>query len=111
MTEITLRENRFEDYGVYSEAMSDSLFIYSSVANNSITDQPVVLEFPAQMRCTAEKDGVPFTYTSGTSVSEYGTYVMKFLVVTNPSAPVISQNVLRSVFTFRIRKKTVCRKP
>ena len=106
VTEITLRENRYEDYGVYSEAMSDSLFIYSSVANNGITDQPVVLEFPAQMICTAEKDGVPFTYTSGTSVSEYGTYVMKFLVVTNPSAPVISQNVLRSVFTFRIRKKT-----
>ena len=106
VTEISLRESRFEDYGVYSEAMSDSLFIYSTVSNNGITDQPVVLEFPAQMRCTAEKDGVPFTYTSGMSVSEYGTYVMKFLVVTNPSAPVISQNVLRSVFTFRIRKKT-----
>ena len=106
VTEISLRESRFEDYGVYSEAMSDSLFIYSTVSNNGITDQPVVLEFPAQMRCTAEKDGVPFTYTSGMSVSEYGTYVMKFLVVTNPSAPVISQNVLRSVFTFHIRKKT-----
>ena len=106
VTEISLRESRFEDYGVYSEAMSDSLFIYSTVSNNGITDQPVVLEFPAQMRCTAEKDGVPFTYTSGMSVSEYGTYVMKFLVVTNPSAPVISQNVLRSVFTFRIRQKT-----
>ena len=106
VTEITLRESRYDDYGVYSEAMSDSMFIYSSVANNGITDQPVTLEFPAQMRCTAEKDGVPFTYTSGTPVSEYGTYVMKFLVVTNPSAPVISQNVLRSVFTFHIRKKT-----
>ena len=106
VTEISLRENRFEDYGVYSEAMSDSLFIYSSVANNGITDQPVTLEYPAQMTCTAEKDGVPFTYTSGTAVSDYGTYVMKFQVVTNPSAPVISQNVLRSVFTFRIRRKT-----
>ena len=106
VTEVSLRENRFEDYGVYSEAMSESLFIYSSVANNGITDQPVTLEYPAQMTCTAEKDGVPFTYTSGTAVSEYGTYVMKFQVVSNPSAPVISQNVLRSVFTFRIRRKT-----
>jgi len=106
VTEVTPRESRFEDYGVYSEAMSDSLFFYSTVANNSMTDQPVTLEYPSQMICTAEKDGVPFTYTSGTAVSGYGTYVMKFLVVTNPGAPVISQNVLRSVFTFRIREKT-----
>ena len=106
VTEITLRENRFDDYGIYSEAMSDSLFIYSTVSNNSITDQPVILEYPAQMSCSAEKDGIPFTYTSGTAVSEYGTYVMKFRVVSNPGAPVISQNVLQSIFTFRIREKT-----
>ena len=106
VTEVSLRESRFDDYGIYSEAMSDSLFIYSTVANNSITDQPVILEYPAQMSCTAEKDGVPFIYPSGSAVSEYGTYVMKFRVVSNPGAPVISQNVLQSIFTFRIREKT-----
>ncbi len=106
VTDMRMGEQFYQDYGVYCENLNNQYYIYSTVSNNGITDKPVTIEIPAGVAFSATKDGIPMSYSSKEVISEHGTYVFKFMIVTNPNMPVISQEIMQASFNFRIMDKT-----
>ncbi|MDO4265433.1 MAG: hypothetical protein Q4C63_03085 [Eubacteriales bacterium] len=100
-----MSEQYHQDYGIYEESLSDTIFFYSTVSNGSITDQAVSLDIPAGIRFTMEKDGTEIPYASGQKVSEYGTYLLKLTAIEDESLPFSEQTVTEGVFRFRIMAK------
>ena len=103
--EVTPTEQYYEDYDIYSESINGQYFFYANVSNNGITDQPVSVDFPANMTYTMEKDGVVTEYLSKQQVSDYGTYLFRITVNEDPTKPVSEQTLYKSVFVFRIQPK------
>ena len=103
--EVTPAEQYYEDYDIYSESINGQFFFYANVSNNGITDQPVSVDFPANMTYTMEKDGVVTEYLSKQQVSDYGTYLFRITVNEDSTKPVSEQTLYKAVFVFRIQPK------
>ena len=103
--EVTPAEQYYEDYDIYSESINGQYFFYANVSNNGITDQPVSVDFPANMTYTMEKDGVVTEYLSKQPVSDYGTYLFRITVNEDPTKPVSEQKLYKAIFVFRIQPK------
>lgn len=103
--EVVLEESYHEEFELYSESLEGRYFIYSNVGNNGMTDQPVYLDIPQNVTYTAEKDGLPFSYTAKQNVSDMGTYVFYFTAVKDPSKPLSRQVIYETSFNFRIQPK------
>lgn len=103
--EVVLEESYHEEFELYSESLEGRYFIYSNVGNNGMTDQPVYLDIPQNVTYTAEKDGLPFSYTTKQNVSDMGTYVFYFTAVKDPSKPLSQQVIYETSFNFRIQPK------
>lgn len=103
--EVTLEETYYSDYEIYSESIAGYYFFYASTGNNSITDQSVYLDIPANITYTVQKDGVDFSYTSKQRISEMGTYVFEMTAVKNPEAPIAEQEIYQATYNFRIQQK------
>ncbi len=104
--DVTMTERLHSDFGLYELSIKDKYFLYSNVSNGGVTDKPVYLEIPADVAYTAEKDGVPFSYTSRQTVSERGTYVIRITAVADKNVPLSEQKEYRSIFRFRIDEKS-----
>lgn len=102
---VTLSEQYHEEYKTYEESMADVFFLYTNVANGGITDQPVTIDIPANLTYTMEKDGAPWAYAAGQTLTERGTYVLKLSGVENPELPLSRQTEYEAVFRFRIQEK------
>lgn len=103
--EVTMREQRHEEYGLYEESIDGKFFLYSNVSNGGVTDESAYLEIPAGLDYRMEKDGVPFPYTSGQRVADKGTYVVYITAVEDRNVPLSQQTEYRTVFRFRIDEK------
>lgn len=103
--EVTPVEQYYDDYDIYSEAIEGQYFFYANVSNNGITDQPVSVDFPANMTYTMEKDGVVTQYLSKQQVSDYGTYLFRITINPDPTKPVSEQTLYKAIFVFRIQPK------
>lgn len=102
---VTLEETYYPDYEIYSESIAGCCFFYTNTGNNSITDQTVYVDIPANILYTVQKDGVEISYTRNKSLSERGTYVFQMTVVKNPDAPIVEQEIYQAVYNFRIQPK------
>lgn len=102
---VTLEETYYPDYEIYSESVAGCCFFYTNTGNNSITDQTVYVDIPANILYTVQKDGVDISYTSSKGLSEMGTYVFQMTVVKNPDAPIVEQEIYQAVYNFRIQPK------
>lgn len=105
VTQSEIREQYHEDYKVYEESIEGQFFFYSNVGNGGITNEAVTLDLPANLTWTVEKDGVPWIYERGQSISEYGTYVFRLCGIEDTSVPLSEQKEYRAVFRFRIQEK------
>ncbi len=103
--EVSLSERYHEDYGVYEEGMGNRYFLYATVENGGITDQPVSVDIPAGLTFVMEKDGVQIPYSSGQTVSERGSYMLTLTGPNDSSLPFSEQTIYKSVFRFRIQEK------
>ena len=74
--DVYLMENYNPDFDLYEESFNNRYFIYMNVRNGGITSGPVIIDIPANLTYTMEKDGQPVKYTSGTAVQAVGVYVM-----------------------------------
>ncbi|MFR5633584.1 MAG: hypothetical protein ACLUFH_11450 [Monoglobales bacterium] len=102
--EVSLSETYHEEFGVYEEGISNTCFIYSNVANGGITDQAVTVDIPANVTYVMEKDGIEIPYSSGQSVGDRGSYILR-LTVADQSAAFSEQTIYKAVFRFRIQEK------
>lgn len=102
VNEVSLRENYNDLYKTYEESMADLFFMYSNVGNGGMTHEPVIIDIPANISYSMEKDGLPYEYVSQTYITEKGTYVMKLSGVENKDAPLSEQVEYTSTFRFRI---------
>ena len=102
---VSLSERYHEDYGVYEEGMGNRYFLYATVENGGITDQPVSVDIPAGLTFVMEKDGVQIPYSSGQTVSERGSYMLTLTGPNDSSLPFSEQTIYKSVFRFRIQEK------
>lgn len=102
--EVSLSETYHEEFGVYEEGISNTCFIYSNVANGGITDQAVTVDIPANVTYVMEKDGIEIPYSSGQSVGNRGSYILR-LTVADQSAAFSEQTIYKAVFRFRIQEK------
>ncbi len=105
VNQVTLQEQYHEDFKVYELSMDDRFFFYASVGNGGITNQPVTLDIPHNITYTMEKDGLPWDYAPGQTISEYGTYVIRLTGVEDTKAALSEQAEYRAVFRFRIQAK------
>ncbi len=103
--QMTLSERYHDEYKVYEESLGGLFFFFSSVANGGITHEAVTLDIPANLTYTVQKDGLPWTWTQGQKISDYGTYVMKLTGVEDSSVPLSEQKEYKAVFRFRIQEK------
>lgn len=71
-----LKENYNADYDLYEESLNNLFFFYSNVSNGSITDKPVVLEFPSNLIYEFQKDGANYNYYNKNEVSSPGNYTV-----------------------------------
>lgn len=102
--EVSLSETYHEEFGIYEEGISNTCFIYSNVANGGITDQPVSVDIPANVTYVMEKDGIEIPYSSGQSVGDRGSYILR-LTAADQSAAFSEQTIYKAVFRFRIQEK------
>lgn len=100
---VTLSETYHELYDTYEESISDTYFIYTNVSNGGLTHEPVMIDIPANVDFSMEKDGVPYSYKSGQYVSEKGTYVLRLTAIENSDLPFSEQTEYQAVFRFRIQ--------
>lgn len=100
--EVSLREYYHETYKVYEESMADLFFLYTNVKNGGMTHEPVMIDIPANISYSVEKDGLPYEYISKTYISEKGTYVMKLTGIENKELPLSEQVEYKATFRFRI---------
>lgn len=105
VVDTSLTEQYYSDYDIYSESIGGQYFFYTNAANNGMTDQPVSIDFPANISYTMEKDGVPTEYLSKQTVSDYGTYLFRISITEDASKPVSEQTVYKAVYVFRIQPK------
>ena len=105
--DVSLSERHHEDFGVYEEDMGNRYFLYATVENGGITDQPVSVDIPAGLTFVMEKDGVQIPYSSGQTVSERGSYMLTLTGPDDPSLPFSEQTILKAVFRFRIQERVV----
>lgn len=105
VNKVSLREQYHEDYKIYEESIADLFFLYTSVANGGMTDKAVTIDIPSNILYTMEKDGTGIAYTSGQSIQERGTYVLRLIAVENPELPLSEQTEYQAVFRFRIQDK------
>lgn len=102
VNEVKLQENYNDTYKTYEESMADLFFMYSNVGNGGMTHEPVIIDIPANISYSMEKDGLPYEYVSQTYITAKGTYVMKLSGVKNSDAPLSEQVEYTSTFRFRI---------
>ena len=103
VTQVKLEQVYHEEYETYELSMGDQFFLYSNVGNGAMTHEPVMVDIPANVAYTVEKDGIPYTYTSQTYIYEKGTYVMKLMGIINKNAPLSEQEEYQATFRFRIQ--------
>lgn len=104
---VFLAETYHEDFEVYEENLEDVYFIYSSVENGGVTDQPVRLELPRNVTCEAQKDGEIFPYVSGQALGETGAYVMRLYAPSDPGMTGQAPVTYQALFRFRIQQRPV----
>lgn len=102
---VTLGERYHADYKIYEESIADLFFLYSNVGNGGMTDEAVLIDIPANISYSMEKDGVPMEYTSGQQIYAKGTYVLRLIAIENPELPLSEQTEYQTVFRFRIQEK------
>ena len=103
VTKVTLGEAYHEEYKTYELSMADKYFLYSNVGNGGMTHEPVMIDIPANVSYTMEKDGLPYEYVSQQYIYEKGTYVMTLMGVENKNAPLSEQKEYQATFRFRIQ--------
>lgn len=103
--EVSVSERFHADYGVYEESFGNSQFFYATVGNGEITDGQVSIDFPANMEYVMEKDGIKVDYTSGQTLTEKGSYLLKISAVEDDSLPFSQQKIYKAVFRFRIQDR------
>ena len=74
--DVSLSERHHEDFGVYEEDMGNRYFLYATVENGGITDQPVSVDIPAGLTFVMEKDGEALEYEAGMTFDEAGSYMI-----------------------------------
>lgn len=102
VTKVNLSQVYHEEYKTYELSMADQYFIYTNVANGGMTHEPVIIDIPANVTYTVEKDGLPYEYVSQQYISANGTYVMKLMGIENKDAPLSEQKEYQATFRFRI---------
>ena len=103
VTQVNLGQIYHADYKTYELSMGDQFFIYSNVGNGAMTHEPVMIDLPANVAYTVEKDGVPYEYVSKQYIYGKGTYVMKLMGIENKNAPLSEQKEYQATFRFRIQ--------
>ena len=103
VTEVALSQVYHDVYKTYELSMGNQFFLYSNVGNGAMTHEPVVIDIPANVAYTVEKDGIPYTYVSQQYISEKGTYVIKLMGIVNKNAPLSEQQEYQATFRFRIQ--------
>lgn len=67
-------------YEIYEEIIANQIVFYSNVANGSLTNKPVTLDFPETVMVSMEKDKESLDYVSGKEISAPGRYVLTLKV-------------------------------
>ena len=101
----SLSETFHENYRVYEERLNDDVSIFTNVANGSVVNYPVVMEFPTVVGARMKRNGREVSLRSKEAVSEAGSYVVTFYVLAEDQddVPFSAQNVIRAKFRFRIQ--------
>lgn len=100
--ELNLKQTYHDLYHTYELSLADMFYMYANVGNGGMTHEPVIIDIPANISYSMERDGLPFEYISKTYVSEKGTYVMKLSGIENRDLPLSEQVEYKSTFRFRI---------
>lgn len=95
-TTVDMAETYDEVYGLYEESISNEFFIYSTVSNGGISSDPVIIDIPANVDFTLEKNGKKAKYTSGAKIKKKGNYVLRLTAVSGDTT-------YKSTFRFSIR--------
>lgn len=103
VTEVNLGEIYHAEYKTYELSLGNQFFLYSNIGNGGLTHEPVMVDIPANVAYTVEKDGLPFEYVSRQYIYEKGTYVMKLMGIENKNVPLSEQKEYQAVFRFRIQ--------
>ena len=77
---VNLTEYYNAEFDLYEEGFNNRYFFYTNVSNGGMTAKPVVLDIPANLSYTVEKDGKAINYQSGTAVSALGVYMVTIKV-------------------------------
>ena len=100
---VTLGEIYHEEYETYELSIADMFFLYSNIGNGGLTHESVMIDIPANVSYTMEKDGLPYEYVSRTHIWDKGTYVLRLTAIENPDEPYSEQKEYQAVFRFRIQ--------
>ncbi len=74
--DVYLMESYNSEFDLYEESLNNRYFIYMNVSNGGMTSKAVIIDIPANLTYTMEKDGQPIKYSSGTAIQAVGVYVM-----------------------------------
>lgn len=103
VNKVELGQIYHDEYKTYELSMAGQYFLYANVGNGGITHEPVMIDIPANVSYTVEKDGLPYEYVSKTYISAKGTYVMTLMGIENKDAPLSEQKEYQATFRFRIQ--------
>ena len=103
VNKVELGQIYHDEYKTYELSMAGQYFLYANVGNGGITHEPVIIDIPANVSYTVEKDGLPYEYVSKTYISAKGTYVMTLMGIENKDAPLSEQKEYQATFRFRIQ--------
>ena len=97
--DVYLSENYNSDFDLYEQSFNNRYFIYTNVRNGGMTSKAVLIDIPANLTYTMEKDGQAIKYTSGTALQSIGVYV---LTIKLDETDGITTTHYTAVFRFRI---------
>ncbi len=102
---MELSETYNEVYQIYEESLNKEYYFYSNVGNGGITNKPVELDIPKNLSCSLEKDGEEIPYVPGSPIYDFGSYMLRIAVASDPTKPFQNQTIYRTTFRFRIQEK------
>lgn len=101
---VSLVETWHEDFGIYELSMENTYYVYATIANGGVTDEPVLVEIPADIQYVMKFNGNEIPWTSGQIVEERGSYVVEMTAVADDSLPVSEQTIYKTNLRFRIQE-------
>ncbi len=101
-----LEETYVSEFSLYEQILNNQIVFYTSVSNGAVLTGSVVVELPANLEATLEKDGVECEFTNKMPISGVGSYSLTVIANGSEMLGGNANERYYGLFRFRIMEDT-----